>query len=48
MGCAERLGALHWVAIEGLKRYGQDALAQQIGTRFLTDVKGLRVGEQAG
>lgn len=29
---------LHWVAVEGLRRYGQTALAEQIGTRFLTDV----------
>lgn len=32
---------LQWVAVEGLKRYGQDALAQQIGTAFLADVQGV-------
>jgi alpha,alpha-trehalase len=37
---------LHWAAIQGLKRYGQDALAQQIGTRFLTDVKGVYASDQ--
>jgi alpha,alpha-trehalase len=37
---------LHWIAIEGLKRYGQDALAQQIGTRFLADVKGLYASDK--
>ena len=37
---------LHWVAIQGLKRYGQDALAQQIGTRFLADVKGVYASDK--
>ena len=37
---------LHWIAIEGLKRYGQDALAQQVGTRFLTDVKGVYASDK--
>jgi alpha,alpha-trehalase len=37
---------LHWIAIEGLKRYGQDPLAQQIGTRFLTDVKGVYASDK--
>jgi alpha,alpha-trehalase len=29
---------LHWIAIEGLKRYGRPDLAKAIGTRFLADV----------
>ncbi|MFL9912139.1 alpha,alpha-trehalase TreA [Paraburkholderia sp. RL17-337-BIB-A] len=37
---------LHWIAIEGLTRYGQDALAQQVGTRFLTDVKGVYASDK--
>lgn len=30
---------LQWIAIEGLRRYGEPALANDIGTRFLADVK---------
>ncbi|WP_233857912.1 alpha,alpha-trehalase TreA [Paraburkholderia sp. HD33-4] len=30
---------LHWIAIQGLKRYGRADLAQPIGTRFLADVQ---------
>ncbi|MGF6545029.1 alpha,alpha-trehalase TreA [Paraburkholderia youngii] len=30
---------LHWIAIQGLKRYGRTDLAQSIGTRFLADVQ---------
>jgi alpha,alpha-trehalase len=30
---------LHWIAIQGLKRYGRDDLAKPIGTRFLADVE---------
>ncbi|SMF98812.1 alpha,alpha-trehalase TreA [Burkholderia singularis] len=30
---------LHWIALVGLKRYGETALANDIGTRFLADVK---------
>ncbi|MBC8736049.1 alpha,alpha-trehalase TreA [Paraburkholderia sp. UCT31] len=30
---------LHWIAIQGLKRYGRADLAQPIGTRFLADVE---------
>ncbi|MBR8215741.1 alpha,alpha-trehalase TreA [Burkholderia vietnamiensis] len=30
---------LQWIAIEGLRRYGEAALAKDIGTRFLADVK---------
>jgi alpha,alpha-trehalase len=30
---------LHWIAIQGLKRYGRAELAQPIGTRFLADVQ---------
>ncbi|QCX10898.1 Periplasmic trehalase [Paracidovorax citrulli] len=32
---------LQWIAVDGLCRYGQDALAQCIGTRFLTRVQAL-------
>jgi alpha,alpha-trehalase len=32
---------LQWIAIEGLTRYKHDALARQIGTRFLSAVKGV-------
>lgn len=37
---------LHWIAIEGLRRYGRSDLAQQIGTRFLADVKNVYAKEQ--
>ena len=30
---------LHWIAIQGLKRYGRADLAQPVGTRFLADVE---------
>ncbi|MEC4599891.1 alpha,alpha-trehalase TreA [Burkholderia vietnamiensis] len=30
---------LQWIAIEGLRRYSEAALAKDIGTRFLADVK---------
>jgi alpha,alpha-trehalase len=30
---------LHWIAVHSLRRYGRGDLAQQIGTRFLGDVK---------
>lgn len=29
---------LHWIAVQGLKRYGRGDLARPIGTRFLADV----------
>ncbi|WP_053213849.1 alpha,alpha-trehalase TreA [Pseudomonas sp. Q12-87] len=32
---------LQWVAVEGLDRYGQTALAQEIGSRFLRQVQDL-------
>ncbi|WP_410014690.1 alpha,alpha-trehalase TreA [Sodalis sp. C49] len=32
---------LQWVAVQGLQNYGQDALAQSIGTRFLKNVQNL-------
>jgi alpha,alpha-trehalase len=32
---------LQWVAVEGLDRYGQTALAQEIGSRFLQQVQDL-------
>ena len=37
---------LQWIAIEGLKRYGQDTLAQRIGTAFLADVQGVYASDQ--
>ena len=37
---------LHWIAIEGLTRYGRSDLAQPIGTRFLADVKNVYATEQ--
>ncbi|MGH8778328.1 alpha,alpha-trehalase TreA [Paraburkholderia sp.] len=37
---------LHWIAITGLKRYGRADLAQQIGTRFLADVKNVYGSQQ--
>jgi len=37
---------LHWIAIEGLKRYGRSDLAQQIGVRFLADVKNVYATQQ--
>ncbi len=36
---------LHWIALVGLQRYGEPALARDIGTRFLTDVKGVYASE---
>ncbi|CAE6711193.1 alpha,alpha-trehalase TreA [Xanthomonas arboricola] len=32
---------LQWVAVDGLRRYGEDALARTIGERFLTQVQAL-------
>ncbi len=37
---------LQWVAVAGLHNYGQDALAQSIGTRFLTNVQRLYDAQQ--
>ncbi|MEA9393446.1 alpha,alpha-trehalase TreA [Acerihabitans sp. TG2] len=37
---------LQWIAVEGLHNYGQDALAQAIGTRFLTNVQNLYAHQQ--
>lgn len=37
---------LHWIAVEGLKRYGRAELAQPIGTRFLADVKNVYAKQQ--
>ncbi len=46
MGRAERLGAaLQWIAIEGLSRYGERPLADEIGQRFLKGVKGVYASE---
>nr|BFE97839.1 hypothetical protein GCM10020185_83750 [Pseudomonas brassicacearum subsp. brassicacearum] len=40
---------LQWVAVEGLDRYRQTALAQQIGSRFLQQVENLyRKEKQTG
>ncbi|MCO8645008.1 alpha,alpha-trehalase TreA [Burkholderia multivorans] len=36
---------LQWIAIEGLRRYGEPALAKDIGTRFLADVKHVHATE---
>lgn len=32
---------LHWIALVGLRHYGEKSLADDIGTRFLADVKGV-------
>ena len=32
---------LQWIAVDGLRRYGQDALARSIGERFLRQVQGV-------
>jgi alpha,alpha-trehalase len=37
---------LHWIAIEGLKRYGRNELSQPIGMRFLADVKNVYAKQQ--
>jgi alpha,alpha-trehalase len=37
---------LHWIAIEGLKRYGRSELSQPIGMRFLADVKNVYAKQQ--
>ncbi|SPB13662.1 trehalase [Caballeronia novacaledonica] len=37
---------LHWIAIQGLRRYGRSDLAQQIGTRFLGDVNNVYKTQQ--
>lgn len=36
---------LHWVAIRGLERYGEEALARDIGTRFLASVEAVYAAE---
>jgi alpha,alpha-trehalase len=36
---------LQWVAVAGLRRYGRNELARQIGERFLADVSALYAGE---
>jgi alpha,alpha-trehalase len=36
---------LQWIAVAGLDRYGQDALAREIGTRFLTSVESVYAAE---
>ncbi|OLL27737.1 trehalase [Burkholderia sp. SRS-W-2-2016] len=37
---------LHWIAIQGLKRYGRDDLARTVGTRFLADVQNVYKTQQ--
>ncbi|HEY2023748.1 MAG TPA: alpha,alpha-trehalase TreA [Paraburkholderia sp.] len=37
---------LHWIAIQGLKRYGRADLAKPIGTRFLADVENVYKTQQ--
>ncbi|WP_126877160.1 alpha,alpha-trehalase TreA [Paraburkholderia kururiensis] len=37
---------LQWIAIQGMKRYGASDTAQQIGLRFLSDVKGVYASQQ--
>jgi alpha,alpha-trehalase len=37
---------LHWLAIGAARRYGRDDLAEDIGTRFLADVKQVYAAEQ--
>lgn len=37
---------LHWIAIQGLKRYGRPDLAKPIGTRFLADVQNVYKTQQ--
>jgi alpha,alpha-trehalase len=37
---------LQWIAVEGLERHGEHALAQQIGTRFLASVEAVYAAEQ--
>ncbi|WP_248324385.1 alpha,alpha-trehalase TreA [Caballeronia sp. Sq4a] len=37
---------LHWIAVESLRRYGRSDLAQQIGTRFLSDVNHVYATQQ--
>lgn len=37
---------LHWLTIEGARRYGRDDLAKEVGTRFLADVKQVYASDQ--
>ena len=37
---------LHWLTIEGARRYGRDDLAKEVGTRFLADVKQVYAAKQ--
>jgi len=37
---------LHWLTIEGARRYGRDDLAKDVGTRFLADVKQVYAAQQ--
>ncbi len=39
MGRSQRLGALQWVAVEGLQNYGQQKIAMEVTWRFLTNVQ---------
>ena len=46
MGCAEWLAPLQWIAIDGLRKYGQDTLAATIAQRWVA--KNLRVYRATG
>ena len=37
---------LHWLTIEGARRYGRDDLAKAVGTRFLADVEQVYAAKQ--
>jgi alpha,alpha-trehalase len=37
---------LHWLTIEGARRYGRDDLAKDVGTRFLADVEQVYAAQQ--
>lgn len=37
---------LHWLTIEGARRYGRDDLAKDVGTRFLADVNQVYAAKQ--
>ena len=46
MGCAERLGALGWIAIQGLRNYGEEQLAGVIAQRWVA--QNLKVYRSSG
>jgi len=45
-GCAQRVGALQWIAVAGLRRYGQRSLSATIACRWNANVE--RVYQQSG